>query len=226
MYVLLSFSGYLGDYAYLIAGLLALYEADFDPAWVNWARDLQAKQNQIFWDEQLGAYYYSQADDPTLIRRSVDFNDGALPNSNAVSALNLLKLHDLTFLPSYREKARSLLAADSERLARYPSAYAQTLIALDYYLDYAKEIAVIGSVHNKLTQQILSWLRENFIPNKTLGFEMPERNSTLALVAERSTIGGQTTVYVCENNVCKLPTSDLTQIKQLVSEIKAYHLAP
>jgi uncharacterized protein YyaL (SSP411 family) len=116
---------------------------------------------------RLGAYYYSRADDPNLIRRSVDFNDGALPNSNAVSALNLLKLHDLTLLPSYREKARSQLAADSERLAHYPSAYAETLIALDYYLDYAKEIAVIRPVHNKLTQPILSWLRENFIPNKS-----------------------------------------------------------
>ena len=221
-----AFSGYLGDYAYLIAGLLALYEADFDPAWANWARDLQAKQHEIFWDDQLGAYYYSRADDPNLIRRSVDFNDGALPNSNAVSALNLLKLHDLTFLPLYKEKARSLLAADSGRLARYPSAYGQALIALDYHLDHAKEIAVIGPTHNELTQQILSWLRRSFIPNKTLGFELPDRNSSLTLVSGKTMIGGQTTVYVCENNVCKLPTSDLTQIKQLVSEIKTYHLAP
>ena len=99
-----TFSGYLDDYAYLIAGLLALYEADFDPAWANWARDLQAKQNEIFWDKQLGAYYYSRADDPNLIRRSVSLNDRTLPNSNAVSALNLLKLHDLTFQPSYQEK--------------------------------------------------------------------------------------------------------------------------
>ena len=161
-----------------------------------------------------------------MIRRSVDFNDGALPNSNAVSALNLLKLHDLTFEPSYQEKARSLLAADSGRLARYPSAYAQALIALDYHLDHAKEIAVIGPTHNELTQQILSWLRRSFIPNKTLGFELPDRNSSLTLVSGKTMIGGQTTVYVCENNVCKLPTSDLTQIKQLVSEIKTYHLAP
>ena len=100
-----AFSGYLGDYAYLIAGLLALYEADFDPAWANWARDLQAKQHEIFWDDQLGAYYYSRADDPNLIRRSVDFNDGALPNSNAVSALNLLKLHDTFGHPTTSDPA-------------------------------------------------------------------------------------------------------------------------
>ena len=161
-----------------------------------------------------------------MIRRSVDFNDGALPNSNAVSALNLLKLHDLTFLPLYKEKARSLLAADSGRLARYPCAYGQALIALDYHLDHAKEIAVIGPTHNELTQKILSWLRRSFIPNKTLGFELPDRNSSLALVSEKPMIGGQTTVYVCEDNVCKLPTSDLTEIKQLISDNKTYHLAP
>ena len=111
-------------------------------------------------------------------------------------------------------------------MARYPSAYAQTLIALDYHLDHAKEIAVIGPTDNELTQQILSWLHRSFIPNKTIGFGLPERNSTLALVAEKPMINNQTTVYVCEDNVCKLPTSDLTEIKQLVSDNKTYHLAP
>ena len=72
----------------------------------------------------------------------------------------------------------------------------------------------------------MSWLRRSFIPNKTLGFELPDRNSTLTLVAEKPMIAGQTTVYVCEDNVCKLPTSDLTQVKQLVSEIKTYRLTP
>ena len=221
-----AFNGYLDDYSYLIAGLLALYEADFDSAWIDWARELQTKQDEIFWDAQLGAYYYSRADDPNLIQRSVDLIDRTLPNSNAVSALNLLKLHDLTFKPGYQEKAKTLLAADSGRLARYPSAYAQTLIALDYHLDYAKEIAVIGPTHNELTQQILSWLRRSFIPNKTLGHALPEQNSTLALVANKPMIGGEPTVYVCENNVCKLPTSNLELVKQLISDVNSYSLSP
>jgi hypothetical protein len=221
-----AFNGYLDDYSYLIAGLLALYEADFDSAWIDWAKELQTKQDEIFWDAQLGAYYYSRADDPNLIQRSVDLIDRILPNSNAVSALNLLKLHDLTFQPGYQEKAKTLLAADSGRLARNPSAYSQTLIALDYHLDHAKEIAVIGPAHNELTQQILSWLRRSFIPNKTLGHALPEQDSTLTLVANKPMIGGEPTVYVCESNVCKLPTSNLELVKQLVSDVNSYSLSP
>ena len=221
-----TFDGYLDDYAYLISGLLTLYETDFDLSWIDWARELQAKQDQLLWNEQLGAYYFSRAGDPHLIRRSVDFVDGARPNSNAVSALNLLKLFALTFHAPYQDKAKALLAANGGNLSRHPGAFAQTLIALDYHLDRSKEIAVIGASNNADTQAVLSWLRSSFNPNKTLGAGRPEQSDTLALLAQKTMIEGKTTVYVCEDTICKLPTSDLEQIKRLVSDVKTYSLAP
>ena len=221
-----TFDGYLDDYAYLISGLLTLYETDFDLSWINWARELQAKQDQLLWNEQLGAYYFSRADDPHLIRRSVDFADGARPNSNAVSALNLLKLFALTFHAPYQEKAKALLAANGGNLSHHPGAFAQTLIALDYHLDRSKEIAVIGANNDADTQAVLSWLRSSFNPNKTLGVALPEQSDTLALLAQKPMIEGETTVYVCEDTICKLPTADLEQIKRLVSDVKTYSLAP
>ncbi|MDV2496316.1 MAG: thioredoxin domain-containing protein [bacterium] len=220
------YAAYLDDYAYLISGLLALYEADFDRSWIRWARSLQARQDDLLWGGQVGAYYFSRPDDTDLIRRSVDFSDGARPNSNAVSALNLLKLHDLTFHRPYREKAKALLVANSRRLVRAPWAYAQTLIALDYYLDRSKEIAVIGPAEDDQTHTLVAWLWGSFLPNKTLGLGLPQENDSLALLARKPMIGNKTTVYVCENNVCKLPTGDLEQVKQLVSDIKTYSLAP
>ena len=221
-----TFDGYLDDYAYLISGLLTLYETDFDLSWIDWARELQAKQDQLLWNEQLGAYYFSRAGDPHLIRRSVDFVDGARPNSNAISALNLLKLFALTFHTPYQDKAKALLAANGGNLSHHPGAFAQTLIALDYYLDRSKEIAVIGASSNADTQAVLSWLRSSFHPNKTLSAGLPEQSDTLALLARKSMIKGKTTVYVCEDTICKLPTADLEQIKRLVSDVKTYSLAP
>ena len=221
-----TFDGYLDDYAYLISGLLTLYETDFDLSWIDWARELQAKQDQLLWNEQLGAYYFSRAGDPHLIRRSVDFVDGARPNSNAVSALNLLKLFALTFHAPYQDKAKALLAANGGNLSRHPGAFAQTLIALDYHLDRSKEIAVIGASNNADTQTVLSWLRSSFNPNKTLGAGRPEQSATLALLAQKTMIEGKTTVYVCEDTICNLPTADLKQVQRLVSDIKTYSLAP
>ena len=221
-----TFDGYLDDYAYLISSLLTLYETDFDLSWIDWARELQANQDQLLWNEQLGAYYFSRAGDPYLIRRSVDFVDGARPNSNAVSALNLLKLFALTFHTPYQDKAKALLAANGGNLSHHPGAFAQTLIALDYHLDRSKEIAVIGASSNADTQAVLSWLRSSFNPNKTLSAGLPEQSDTLALLARKSMIKGKTTVYVCEDTICKLPTADLKQVKRLVSDIKTYSLAP
>ena len=221
-----TFDGYLDDYAYLISGLLTLYETDFDLSWIDWARELQAKQDELLWNEQLGAYYFSRAGDPHLIRRSVDFVDGARPNSNAVSALNLFKLFALTFHTPYQEKAKTLLTANGGNLSRQPGAFAQTLIALDYHLDRSKEIAVIGASNNADTQAVLSWLRSSFNPNKTLGAGRPEQSDTLALLARKPMIEGKTTVYVCEDTICNLPTADLKQVQRLVSDIKTYSLAP
>ena len=221
-----TFDGYLDDYAYLISGLLTLYETDFDLSWIDWARELQAKQDELLWNEQLGAYYFSRAGDPHLIRRSVDFVDGARPNSNAVSALNLFKLFALTFHAPYQEKAKTLLTANGGNLSRQPGAFAQTLIALDYHLDRSKEIAVIGASNNADTQAVLSWLRSSFNPNKTLGAGRPEQSDTLALLARKPMIEGKTTVYVCEDTICNLPTADLKQVQRLVSDIKTYSLAP
>ncbi|MFQ6672173.1 MAG: thioredoxin domain-containing protein, partial [Candidatus Tectimicrobiota bacterium] len=215
-----TFDGYLDDYAYLIFGLLSLYEADFDRSWIAWARALQARQDELLWNGQIGAYYFSTASNPHLLRRSVDFEDGARPNSNAVSALNLLKLHDLTFHRPYMEKAKALLVANGGGLAQHPGAFAQTLIALDYYLDRSKEIAVIGPAEDAQTRTLLAWLWGSFLPNKTLGRGLPAEGDTLPLLARKPMIDGQTTVYVCENNVCKLPTGDLEQVKQLASDIK------
>jgi len=221
-----TFDGYLDDYAYLISGLLTLYETDFDLSWIDWARELQTKQDELLWNEQLGAYYFSRAGDPHLIRSSVDFVDGARPNSNAVSALNLLKLFALTFHAPYQEKAKTLLIANGGNLSRQPGAFAQTLIALDYHLDRSKEIAVIGASNNADTQAVLSWLRSSFNPNKTLGAGRPEQSDTLALLARKPMIEGKTTVYVCEDTICNLPTADLKQVQRLVSDVKTYSLAP
>ena len=219
-----AYDAYLDDYAYLISGLLSLYEADFDRSWIAWARALQAKQDEILWDGGIGAYYFSKANDPYLIRRSVDFSDGARPNSNAVSALNLLKLHDLTFHTPYKERAATLLLANGKQLTRYPHAFAQTLIALDYYLDRSKEIAVIGPADDTRTKALVAWLWGSFLPNKTLGVGLPEEGDTIALLERKPMIDKQTTVYVCENNICRLPTGDLEEVKRLVSNVKKYSL--
>jgi uncharacterized protein YyaL (SSP411 family) len=89
--------GGLDDYAYLIQGLITLYETDFDEHWIEWATILQKKQDELFWDSKAGGYYLSEKNANFLPVRKKEFADGARPNSNAVTVLNLLRLYNLTF---------------------------------------------------------------------------------------------------------------------------------
>jgi hypothetical protein len=62
-------SGFLDDYAFLIRGLLDLYEACFDPYWLEWAEVLQDQQDRMFWDDNGAAYFTSPAGDTSILIR-------------------------------------------------------------------------------------------------------------------------------------------------------------
>ena len=212
------------DYAYLIQGLIFLYEADFDEGWIHWARRLQKKQDELFWDAKTLGYFFSEEGGNFLPVRKKGFNDSARPNSNAVAALNLLKLYNFTFEKEYLDKAIKILVASGVPMVQSPQAFAQMLIALDFYLDRSKEIAVVGSVKSIKQDGILKMLQSQFIPNKTLAYSQPNATTTLPILEGKVTAEGKTTVYVCENNICKYPTGDLAKIKELVFDNKQYVL--
>ena len=84
--------GFAEDYAYLIQGLLDLYEAGFEIRWLQWAVKLQARMDTLFWDPEQGGYFNSRADDPSVIVRLKEDYDGAEPAPNSVAAMNLIRL--------------------------------------------------------------------------------------------------------------------------------------
>ena len=217
-------SATLDDYAYLIQGLIFLYEADFDEGRIHWARRLQKKQDDLFWDASMGGYFFSEKEGNYLPVRNKEFNDSVRPNSNAVAALNLLKLYNFTFEQDYLDRAKKILAASGDLMSRAPNAFTQMLIALDFYLDRSKEIAVVGSENSIKKDGILKMLQSQFIPNKTLAYTQQGLKATLPILEYKVTAEGKTTVYVCENNICKFPTGDLAKIKELVFDNKKYTL--
>lgn len=214
----------LDDYAYLIQGLISLYEADFDERWIHWARKLQKNQNELFEDTAGGGFFFSEKNGNFLPARNKEFNDNARPNSNAVSALNLLRLYNFTFEQAYLDRAKKILVASGDLMGLAPNAYSQMLIALDFYLDRSKEIAVIGPEKSPRENTILKMLHARFIPNKTLAYSPGDAKTSLPILAGKVTVAGETTVYVCENNICKFPTGELAKVRKLVDANKRYIL--
>lgn len=219
-----KFTASLDDYAYLIQGLIDLYEADFDEQWLSWANALQKKQDELFWDKETGGYYFSEKEGSLLPGRNKRFEDNARPNSNAVSALNLLKLYNFTLYQPYRDRARTIFTLSGAMMSRAHNAFAQMYIALDFYLDKSKEVVVVGPKASKEKEAIIEMLRTEFLPNKTVGYIPPHTKSSFPVFENKTTVDGRTIVYVCEKNICKFPTEDLTKVRQLVQENKKYSL--
>ncbi len=209
-----KYQGYLDDHAYLIQALLDLYESDFDLKWLEWARTLQSRTDQVFWDADQAGYFYTQEGDPTILIRKKDVTDGAIPSANAVALLSLLRLYHLTYEEAYRERADQLLRSLSGFLVQYPSALSYSLIALDFDLSSVKEVAIIGNPTSQLTRDVLGYLRCNFLPHKVVACA-PSGSEEPMLVRGKQTKASEAVCFVCEDRSCLEPSDDVSAVKAL-----------
>lgn len=120
---------YLDDYAFLVRGLLGLYEATAENQWLDSARTLTDKMIQLFWDDKNGGFYYTKADAKHLIVRTKKPYDSAIPSGNAVAVQNLL-----AFGTDYRNYAEKTLRTFAESMAQSPSSFMFMHFALNGYL--------------------------------------------------------------------------------------------
>jgi uncharacterized protein YyaL (SSP411 family) len=207
-----SVDGFLDDYTDLISGLLDLYQADFDVHWLTWAVSLQEKQDQLFADAKEGGYFDSETSDPSLLSPTRESYDGAEPSPNSTAAMNLLRLAQFTDRAEWRDAAYKTLAAFASRLQSNPDAVPALLSALDFRLAQTKQILIAGDPLSQDTHNLLRQVNTRFLPNKILlladgGTGQQQLARWLPFVAGAHRIKDRATAYVCENYVCKLPTS-------------------
>jgi len=214
--------GFADDYAFLIAGLLDLYEASFDTARIEWALKLQERQNELFWDEKEGGYFGTTGKDPKILIRMKEDYDGAEPSPNSIAAVNLLRLAYMLDKSDWRAMAEKTIHAFDGQLARAPSAMPQMLVALDWLRSKPKQIVIAGKPGAPDTQAMLREVRRHFLPIHVL--IVADGDAGQEFFAQRvefmksvAPIREQATAYVCENFVCQLPTTNLAQLSKLLT---------
>lgn len=218
---------FLEDYAFLIAGLLDLYEADSDPNWLIRARSLQVVLDADYADDGGGGYFHTSDAHERLLAREKPHLDGAVPSGNSVAASNLLRLAELTLADGYRERVQMLFSAFNERLDSNPTAVPELLLALDFELDAAKEIIVVAPKGGRASKELAAFLgplRIRFVPNRTVsivteGDALAAQIPLVPLLAGKRSRRGLPTAYVCENRVCLLPTSDREVFEQQILKV-------
>ena len=216
--------GFADDYAFVIQGLLDLYEASFDIEWLKLAVELQETQDRLFFDEKQGGYFSTSGKDKSVVLRMKDDNDSAEPAASSVAALNLLRLSQFRDDPAAAgaERARKTIDAFAATLSHFPSAMPQMLVAIDYSLSKPRQIVIAGKKDSPETKAILREVHRHFLPDTTLlladGAEgqkyFGDKNEAIRAM---SMVDGKPAAYVCENFTCKAPVTDPKALSELLT---------
>ncbi|WP_342773067.1 thioredoxin domain-containing protein [Paenibacillus flagellatus] len=218
-----AFPGYADDYAYLLWGLIELYEATFEPDYLRKATSLARDMLRLFWDEERGGLFFYGQDAEQLLARMKETYDGAMPSGNSVAAYNLQRLAKYVYDAELAQKADELLQAFAGAAERYPSGHAMLLTALDFAVSPPTEIVIAGDPDHPVARRMLESVRSRFMPNAVVilvpnGERGDRVRETIPLVRDKAAIGGRPTAYVCENFACLSPTDDPEELEELLGE--------
>ena len=210
---------FLDDYAFLIKGLIALYEAAFDPGRLETALSLTGQVIEIFGDEREGGFFF--AADPEVGSRRKEVYDGAVPSGNSVMLINLLRLGRLTGRQELEGRASSLATALSVEVSLHPRAHSEFLRGLDYALGPAQEIVVVGKREAADTRKLLATLRGMYVPQAAVLLK-PEDEPAAARALERlvpftkgiDAGGGPAAAYVCSRGACLRPVRSPAELRE------------
>ena len=199
---------YSTDYAFLIEGLLALYEWNGDPRYLLEAERLTDTLIDHYWDSADDGFFLTAEDHEDLLLRSKTLQDGATPSSNSVMALSLQKLAILAGRTDYREKAGAILRLFVDASLRTVFQQERLLCALDAWHRGWDEVAIVGPRQDARTRALLAKARAEYRPNMVIvvsegeGIPGTER---IPLLEGRGMIDGRPTAYVCRDYVCERP---------------------
>jgi uncharacterized protein YyaL (SSP411 family) len=209
---------HLEDYAFVVWGFLELYQTTFKTIYLQEAIRLNDLMIKHFWDSQNGGLFMTADDGEKLLIRNKEICDGAIPSDNSVAALNLLRLGHMTGRQHYLQKAERIGKAFAGAVNRYPPGHAHLMMALDYALNPNYEVVIAGRRGANDTRAMLTALRKPFLPGKVVVVRPSDKKEAAAIIRLAPYTeymvpkDGKATAYVCTNFICKLPTTDISQM--------------
>jgi uncharacterized protein YyaL (SSP411 family) len=205
--------GMLDDYAFMIFGLLELYETTFDFQSLEKAVALNEIVLDHFNDPDGGGFYLTADDAEQLIVRPKSSNDGALPSGNFMQMLNLLKLARLTGRTEYEAFAEQTGQAFAEHMNRVPHAFPQAMQALQFAVGESIEIVIVGDPESAETGKLIRAVRSGYRPHKTVLLKKPDDADVEKIVPFTKDMR-QPAVYLCRDFACSAPLTDPDAVRQ------------
>jgi len=213
-----SIEGYAEDYAYLIYGLLELFQTDADVRWLEWAEALQRRQDELFWDEVDGGWFSTTGRDPNVLLRMKEDYDGAEPTASSMSVMNLLTLTHLVHEPQWEERIEKTLRHFGTRLEQIGRAVPMMAAALTTSIAGIRQVVVVGDGAGQAGGELRETLRQRYCPF-TISLNLdPGKHSALArklpFIAGMHAIDGRAAAYVCRDFACRAPVTDRAALEE------------
>ncbi len=201
----------LDDHAYLLGGIIELYEATLKPEYLEFAIAIADRMLEAFYDKEAGGFYQSSGSKDLIMRVKEDY-DGAEPSGNSVAALALLKLAKITDNEKYAKVAEKTLALFADRLKRIPQATPHMLMALEFSLQEPRRAVIAGDPNSEEAKNLLRAIHSVFQHGKVvLGTKGPVEEFAKKLPEKDGPV-----VYLCKGSHCELPTSDVAKVKGMM----------
>ena len=204
-----TINAYLEDYSLTISAFILLYEATYDTKWLTHSERLTEYAIAHFYDTNSGMFFFTSDLDPELIARKMEINDNVMPASNSVMANCLFDLGTILDNENYKKMSIKMLNNVKPEMNSYASGYANYASLMLKVINPYYEIAVVGKdAHNKTME-----LNKKYNPNTLFIGSFGE--SDLELLQGKY-VEGTTMIYVCENKVCQLPTTNIMEAIKLI----------
>jgi len=215
--------GFIEDQAFMAAGLIDLFEATFEPRFLDQATALSDGLEQHFADRTAGGWFMTADDAEKLLALEKPQYDGAEPSGTSVAILNALRLHTFTSDDRWRQIAEKAFSSIHELLTERPLGMTEALLALDFFTDVPREIALVWPAGRGVDAAgpLMDVLRGTFVPNRALA-GAAEGSSVVPFLEGKIAQSGKATGYVCERGRCDLPATDPEAFRAQLAKIRPY----
>ncbi len=213
-----SVPAFLDDYAFMSWALFEMYQATFEVQYLQQALHYSEVMISEFWDTTEGGFYFSGIHSEKILTRQIDAYDGAIPSGNSVAMYNLIRMGRMLGRVDLEERAMKVTERFSTMIRRAPTGFSMMLVGLDFAIEPTSEVIIAGLPDETSTTKMLRYLSTEFFPNTTVMLRgTDEQRSVLSRLAPytrfHEPIRNSATAYVCIEKNCKLPT---TEIKQMI----------
>jgi len=213
---------FLDDYAFLIWGLIELYQSTFRAGDLAESIRLARRTVEEFWDRDQDGFDFAPQDAGAIPGRKKEYADGALPSGNSVMAGNLLFLARLTSDPAWEDLYDRLGRTLGARAASGPLSFTHFLGVLELTRRPFHEVVIAGRPGAPDTEAFMNVLRREYLPGKVvlLRPEGPQAGPLLKLapfLEPYHAVDGRAAAYVCTGFRCQAPVTSPANLLSLLN---------